>query len=362
MSYTKPKPHKNSPGEYLITVDHAQEVVRLVLYNFDIGGPRLKKEHTDILDRAIAPVIKDGGSIALIGLASTTGSLKRDEVLGERRAQEVQHYLLQNSGAHFHVSKLKSWGKIMALAFEEKGLKGGTKDNTESDLWRAVWINAWNRGLPPPPSLDSKDSDPFNNPNWSEDAGKFLDRASWGLGFIDFAADIAEYAGIASNAIPGADLFVAVVDTMAALPMAWGSGDWYAEQNGKYRGRADAIQDMADQFKDDGKIEKLPYKDYPAVKAPTPHLTVIPQPSAGEIFAQQGQREGCIDATKMIVELENNPKSMTSPSGKNFRLTGRIWLRIMSKAFGDNVGIKVVIDPLNENLKKQGKPPFPLRP
>jgi hypothetical protein len=65
------------------------------------------------------------------------------------------------------------------------------------------------------------------------------------------------------------------------------------------------------------------------------------------------------EAVKLILEMEQNPKSVTLPSGKHERWTGRYWLHAMSRKFGENVGVETVIKPVNEELKKQGKPPFP---
>jgi hypothetical protein len=65
---------------------------------------------------------------------------------------------------------------------------------------------------------------------------------------------------------------------------------------------------------------------------------------------------------KAILDLEEDPQSFTLPDGKHVRFDGRTWLRTMSKAFKDNVGVETVIKPENEQLKKRGKPPFPTHP
>lgn len=304
-------------------------------------------------------MIREEGSIAVMGLASTTGTVQRDFELGSKRLHAVIEYLHKKFGHRFLVSKHVSAGKIMALAFDEAHLAGGTKDNQESDLWRAVVLNAWNRSLPPPIPTDVDASDPVNNPNWSETVGKDFDKAAWFLGFVDFALDVAEVAAAAAAAI--ADLTVSVVDTLAVLPLTWGSSDFYAEQNGRIQGRADAIQDMADQFKDT-KLDNTRLADWPAVQVPAPHIPANPQPTTNQIFWRQGQMEGLKQAVELILKMEQNPKSVTLPSGKHERWTGRIWLHMMSRRFGANVGIETVINPTNENLKKQGKHEFPTRP
>jgi hypothetical protein len=351
-------PTHRSSGKDYITVDHTSEVVRAWLYNFGIGKSELKQDHKELLDTAIGPVNRLGGSIALLGLASTTGTLQRDFELGSKRIHAVTHYLRSKFGSQFLVTKHPTAGKVMALAFEEAHLAGGTKDNTESPLWRAVVINAWNRALTPPPPVGS-DADPFNNPNYSVIVGKVLDTAAGLLGIIDVAAEIFDLAIAAAASV--ADLIVGPIAALASLPLTWGNADFFAEKNGEIQGKADAIQDMADQY-NDSTLDQKRLADWPAVKVPELHGPVNPQPNAFQIFWHQGQMEGRKKAVEAILEMEQHPIPIKLSNGKNFKYTGRIWLRAMSKAFGDNVGVEVVIKPVNEQLKKQGMPPFPTHP
>jgi hypothetical protein len=58
--------------------------------------------------------------------------------------------------------------------------------------------------------------------------------------------------------------------------------------------------------------------------------------------------------------LDALTKPVTLPgSGKHIRISGRLWLRNVSKAYKDNAGVEMVIKPANEDLKQAGKPPFP---
>jgi hypothetical protein len=277
-------PSQQTGGKYLFRVDQQSQMIKAWLYNFEIGGSTLKKEHTDLLDSSVGPIIEDGGSIALMGLASSTGTAARDFQLGSKRLHAVLEYLQRHFGHKFLVAKHISAGKTMALAFKDANLTGGTKDNQESELWRAVVINAWNRSmpLPPPAAVD----DPFNNPDWSKIVGQVLDTSAGILGIIDVAADIAEVVGASAAAI--ADLIVGPIAALASLPLTWGSADFYAENNGKIQGKADAIQDMADQFKD-ASFDTKRLADWPVIQVPQIHSSLNPQPSVGEIFWRQGK-------------------------------------------------------------------------
>jgi hypothetical protein len=69
---------------------------------------------------------------------------------------------------------------------------------------------------------------------------------------------------------------------------------------------------------------------------------------------------GLMRSVQKILDLEQNPKPVTLPgSGKHIRISARLWLRNVSKAYKDNAGVEMVIKPANEDLKKAGKPPFP---
>jgi hypothetical protein len=345
------------PGKFFIKIDKESEVIRLWLYNFDIDGATVKGEHRKVLTDVIGPAVRDGGQVKVLGLASTTASAEHDLQLGDTRMNNVIAFLREKFGAKFVVGKHHSLGKLMALAFDEGNLPGGTKDDQESEVWRAVVLNAWNRGLEPPPP---KAGDvPFNNSTWADTTGKVVDRVSMALGIIDFIADIAEVSSVASVTGP-LGLFISAVQTIIALPLTWASADALANFNGQIQGAADAIQDMADQFASPG-LDLTPMSSWPTIHVPDIHGTVNPQPSASQTAWHAGQIAGRNSAVQSVIDMETNPKPTKLPSGKIVRISGRLWLRAMSKKFGDNVGVEVVIKPTNEELKQRGKPPWPTR-
>jgi len=258
-------------------------------------------------------------------------------------------------GVKFIVTKDIGFGKDMALAFKKAKLQGGTDDNVESALWRAVVINAWNRALPPPapPGVGVT----FNNSTWADTAGKVLDVAGGLLGIIDLAVDIADLTAVRSATGVGG-LVIGVIQDIVAMPLIWASTDALAETNGEIQEAADAIQDMADQFSDD-KLEKTPVSQWPAVKVPDLHTPANPKPNAFQEVWRSGQSQGRQKAAQQVIDLEQNPKLITLPDGKNIRMSGRLWLRVVPKAFKDNAGVEIVIKPANEELRKRGRPPFP---
>ncbi len=342
-------------GKYFIKIDPTTLVVRAWLYDFDKNQAKLKRAHIDLLNSAIGPVLRDGGSIKLLGLASTTGTAEFDKKLGEARMHAVVSYLQVHFGKKFTITKEISFGKEMALEFKKANLAGGTADYVESELWRAVIINAWNRGAPPPPPIGV--DVPFNNSTWFQTVHDVIDSVNAGLSILDAVADIFELSRLAAVSGP-ASLVATVVGGIVALPLTWASADELANTNGQIQGAADAIQDMADQYSSDS-LDRIGMSKWPAVKVPTPHLPSNPQPTASQQAWRTGQLTGLQNAVKTVLGLEQNPKPFTMPDGQHIRFSGRFWLRTLSHAFGDNAGVNAVVVPANAELKKRGKPPFP---
>lgn len=342
-------------GKYFIKIDPTALVVRAWLYDFDKNQAKLKRGHIDLLNSTIGPVIRDGGSIKLLGLASTTGSAEYDKKLGEARIHAVVSHLQAKFGKKFAITKEISFGKEMALEFKKANLAGGTADYVESDLWRAVIVNAWNRGIPPPPPIGV--DVPFNNSTWQQTVHDAIDIVNAGLSVLDAAADLFALARLAAVSGP-ASLVATVVGGIVALPLIWASADDLARTNGEIQGAADAIQDMADQYSSDS-LDRIGMSRWPAVKVPTPHLPSNPQPTASQGAWRAGQVTGLRNAVKTVLGLEQNPKPFTLPDGQHIRFSGRFWLRALSHAFGDNAGVNAVVIPANEELKKRDRPPFP---
>jgi len=111
------------------------------IYNFDISGAVVKEEHRQWLDRNVVPFLKDGGSVALEGFASATGSVMDDKFLSEDRLKNVEDYLRRQAPGPWKVSSRTADG--MKEALKE------THQWKEDEFWRAVNILTWSRPTPP---------------------------------------------------------------------------------------------------------------------------------------------------------------------------------------------------------------------
>jgi hypothetical protein len=216
-------------------------------------------------------------------------------------------------------------------------------------------INAWSRSIPPPPPTGV--DIPINNSTWADSLDKVLNGANIALGIVDLGADLFELAGLAAVTGP-LGLALSSILAIIGMPLLWAEVDALANTNGQIQGAADAMQDMADQFSSDS-LDSTPLSQWPAVRVPELHLAGNPQPSAFQQAWIAGQRIGLKNAVQIVLDMEQSPKPVTLASGKHIRMSGRLWLRASSKAFGDNVGVKTVVEPANAEFKKRGKPPFP---
>jgi hypothetical protein len=129
------------------------------LWNFDIDGVELKKDHKDLLFHKVFPLLQSGGSAAILGLASLTGSEEHDLELSVRRAEAVAKYMhalwdwtptdpLKFYGGPMRLGKPRASGKAVADAYYEshKGKRGNLREN---DFFRAVWVHVWDKPSPP---------------------------------------------------------------------------------------------------------------------------------------------------------------------------------------------------------------------
>lgn len=343
------------PGKAFIKVDKITGVIRVWLFNFDVDGSQVKKEHSEMLASSVALAIRDSGSVKFLGLASTTANDAHNKKLAENRVDAVVAELRRQAGPKFIVTKAVAIGEEMAKAFHEAKHQGGTKDNTESEIWRGVVINAWNRrGNPPvPPKIDF----PIGDDSWTDTASKALDTTGIALGFVDFVVDMAGLAAAATvTGILG--LGVSAVQAIVAMPVIFIVSDDKARYNGKVQGAADALQDCADQYKSGG-LDSTVLSRWPAIKVPEIHGAKNPHASQSQVAWREGQVQGRQEIMNMLLKMEQNPKPTTLADGKTIRLSGRIWLRLASRIHKDNVGVEFVIKPTNENLKAKGQKPWP---
>jgi len=343
------------PGKAFIKVDPITGVIRVWLFNFDVDGSRVKEEHSKMLASSVALAIRDSGSAKFLGLASTTANDAHNKKLAEDRIDAVVADLRRQVGGKFKVTRSVAIGEVMAKAFLDANLKGGTKDNTESDIWRGVVINAWNRRGDPivPPKVDF----PIGDSSWTDTASKALDITGGVLGFVDFAVDLAGLTAAATvTGVLG--LGVSSLQAIVAMPVIFIVSDDKARYNGKIQGAADALQDCADQYKE-AFLDFTVLSKWPAIKVPEIHGQRNPHASQSQNAWRDGQLLGRQEIVSMLLKMEQNPKPSLQPDGKTLRITGRLWLHLISKIHKDNVGVEFVIKPTNEVLKANEKKPWP---
>lgn len=114
------------------------------LANFDIGSAHIKPQHSSHLQSIVAPVLRSGGSVRLIGLASRTATNQFNLQLSNERANAVLACLRTAAGPTFAVASSVGQG-------EEAAAVAGIADGVEHPNWRAVIVRYWDRPVPPPP-------------------------------------------------------------------------------------------------------------------------------------------------------------------------------------------------------------------
>jgi len=120
------------------------EVITAKLYNFGIGKFDIKPEHYNWLLAFVAPKLRNGGSMSIVGLASRTGADAMNMKLSENRLHAVIDLLRKEAPNNFQVA--------IELALGERAAwLAGVKDGVEQEGWRAVVISVWDKPTPPPP-------------------------------------------------------------------------------------------------------------------------------------------------------------------------------------------------------------------
>jgi hypothetical protein len=160
----------SSPGKILQYGQGA--IITAQLYNFGVGDSKLKAEHSTWLLSVVAPKLRAGGSLMIVGLTSRTGRDKMNMKLSQKRARAVIDFLREDVPNNFSVA--------MEVAVGERAASfAGVPDGVEDKHWRSVIISAWDKPTPPPPPPPPP---PQPAPPLSSVHNKFLTR--WlGFGF-----------------------------------------------------------------------------------------------------------------------------------------------------------------------------------
>ena len=240
------------------------------------------------------------------------------------------------------IRKVEWHGKEMALHFGP--------DYTENEFWRAVWVRAWDKTLPSSARDLAFDMTLPQLPgSLVLDLGQALDVTAWVVSLT------------LGELVPVLDMAVSIIDTLAALPLAWAAGDQAAYVNGFILGYNGAMQDMADAFQDPN-LDSRPESTWPEIPHPQPHTAGwSAQPNVSQEKSHQGERDGCNAAYDAIKKLESSPKTVSITARgreRKVKLTGKLNLRLMAAKFRDQVATYFMVK-WNRYLRDHGKREFP---
>jgi hypothetical protein len=129
-------------GDILIENSDAYgETIRFANFGIDDAGPNAR--HVRYAHANIAPILRGGGSVHLMGLTSRSGSADHNRRLAQRRIDSVVALLRNAAGNRFQVVSTIAAGEIVAAA-------AGIENDIEDSRWRAVLMTYWLREKPPP--------------------------------------------------------------------------------------------------------------------------------------------------------------------------------------------------------------------
>jgi outer membrane protein OmpA-like peptidoglycan-associated protein len=103
----------------------------LVLFNFDIDGDALKKEHIEFLRREAIPKLQGGASVRVVGLTDRKASAAHNQALSERRVARTVEFLRTELPAGLKLDQATGFGEAAAA-------REGEKDETLDESFRAV--------------------------------------------------------------------------------------------------------------------------------------------------------------------------------------------------------------------------------
>src|SRR4051812_13973202 len=103
-----------------------------LLSHFDVGSSSLKIEHKKWLDTVVSTLLRNGGSVTLLGLTSSTGTEVYNLRLSGDRAKAVVAHIEAKANKQYPVKSEghQGWGEVPARLF-------GLPDGAENSYWRA---------------------------------------------------------------------------------------------------------------------------------------------------------------------------------------------------------------------------------
>jgi hypothetical protein len=310
------------PGQ----IEQTEHPSRLMLFNFDIDGARLKPEHERALRTAVIPKLQTGGSVSIVGLASRTGGHHHNQRISDQRADNVRRFLRGEVPEGFAIRQYLAFG-------DRKARLDGVPRGTEDERYRCVLLYPATGPSPPVPKIDNATVREVI-PDISSDGG-ILDSIGQ---ILDVSSGLASLLNVVLDAIlvDLAGTVLGVISTIIGLPAAWLSGNAVAERNAKRQGFAKAIDAMSEPFDGNDAAKWPPVPPHPIPKFSQPDQFV----TLAERSARTGLRQGYELAWSLIMQLEKSPKIVDAKlKGKaiKIKVSGRMFLWLMRRAYGEDV-------------------------
>lgn len=323
----------------------------ILVYNFDIDSDFLKHEHRVGLLEGVAPALKAGGRVSVVGLTSRSGSEGHNLHLSLRRAERTVAFLREAVPTGFVAQAVVGLGEMKAWA-------EGHPDGSEHPRFRSVilFVSAGPTPPTPPATIDVSPADLlvdqlFPEADMLDFASKITDVAIGALGFTELVPleVAAAVGGVLGGALTG-------LSAGALMPLTWTGLHAQNIANGRIEGYADAVQSMADVFASPA-LRSISQSRWPPLPRPTPRsfspaeLTLVNQREW-----MTGRREGCALAYELFQKLDRSPLVI---DGKV--RTGRSVLMMLRQKFGSE-GVKVwLMKSINLRLIQGGNGNWPLR-
>jgi hypothetical protein len=323
------------------------------LFNFDIGGDRLKVEHQGAIADHVLRALRFAGSVSIFGFASRSDSPEVNTPLSERRARNTLAFMQGKLPRPFN-SHVRAWGENWAR-YE------GQPDRSEDPRYRSVVIYYHHDDTPDPPrevpdfgvtvpgSLEVPDMPVLDS------LGAILEAIS-ALGELSIFVT-----GSLAVFLEGAGLVTGVVGTALSLPAGWLSADRCARFNGACEGFWEAMQFMANRFSS-SRLQETPLARWPRIPDP-PRRRINVEVAVDREF-NEGLREGRDLAWDHIRRLQRRPqRRQVTIDGRRttVEVSGRVFLALMWRQHGDPGLKRELRRQVDERLRRRGLPPYPLR-
>jgi hypothetical protein len=133
----------SGPGKHIVFGRNGQGFWGSI-YNFNTGSSALKAEHKTFLGGKVCDVLRGGGSIRLIGLASRLGNPDSNRTLSMARVTTTLQWLREQVRNNFRATLVTCEG-------EDAAANTGVDDGDDDESWRSVNFSVWTLATPPPP-------------------------------------------------------------------------------------------------------------------------------------------------------------------------------------------------------------------